>query len=234
MELNLESALGTLAAYFAVMTVLAVGTEVVLDILKLKVLKKPSSPSEALAQLKEWVPKEKWDNLEERVKFLEDTIRDIDASLSEFRAGIAELRRQATPILKDSDVLSYEMIGTVMRKLEARYQLVAANRLAWIRFFSLVIGIGWAVLLQINTLDLLDPVVPDVIADLLGGVDSTWYAIAGLVLSGLGAAAGSSYWHDQMRRLQAAREVVGTAEQLKEQAMAIASGVAAAQSGTQD
>jgi hypothetical protein len=233
-ELNIEAALGTLAVYFSLMAVLAVGTEVVLDILKLKALRKPTSPSQALADLKQWVPPEKWANLEDRVRYMEDTIRELDKSLVEIRSGVREIRRQAEPILRDSDVLSHEKIATVLRKLEARYDYVSANRVAWIRIFSLVIGFGWAVLLQINSLDLLDPVVPDVITELLGGVQSSWYAIAGLVLSGLGAAAGSSFWHDQMQRLQQAGQVVDTAEQLKQQAAAIASGIAAAQASKED
>jgi cell division protein FtsB len=234
MEMNLEAALGTLAAYFAIMAVLAVGTEVVLDILKLKMLKKPTSPSKALADLKEWVPKEKWDDLEERVKFMEDTIRELDQGLSQIQAGISEIRRRAEPVLKEGEVLTYQTVATVVRRLEARYDLITANRVAWIRLLSLIVGIGWAVMLQINSLDLLGPVIPDVIKDLLGGVQSTWYGIAGLVLSGLGAAAGSSFWHDQMARLQQAQQVVDTAEQLKAQATAIASGVVAARTSAQD
>jgi hypothetical protein len=44
MEINLEALLGTLAVYFAIMAVLAVGTEIVLDILKVRALKKPIYP----------------------------------------------------------------------------------------------------------------------------------------------------------------------------------------------
>jgi hypothetical protein len=98
----------------------------------------------------------------------------------------------------------------------------------------LVLGIVWAVVLQINSLDLLSPVVPDAIANLLGGYDTLWYSVAGLVLSGLGAAAGSSFWYEQMARLRQARQVVDTTEQLKEQAAAIATGIASAQIGVKE
>jgi len=53
----------------------------------------------------------------------------------------------------------------------------------------LAIGIAWAVVLQINSLDLLGPVVPAAIANLLGGTDTLWYNIAVLIPSGLGAVA---------------------------------------------
>jgi uncharacterized coiled-coil protein SlyX len=228
MEINLEAVLGTLAAYFAMMAVLAVGTEVVLDILKLKNLKKPVSPSQALTSLKDWVPPEKWDDIEQRAKHMEQVIQEVDTTLTQTRYGLARLRSQAEPILAKYGHLTPENIANVMRELEARYQSLSDTRLAWIRLLSLVLGIAWAVVLQINSLDLLGPVVPDAIANLLGGYDTLWYSVAGLVLSGLGAAAGSSFWYEQMARLRQARQVVDTTEQLKEQAAAIASGIASA------
>ena len=86
-------------------------------------------------------------------------------------------------------------------------------------------------ILQINSLDLLAAVIPDSVAELLGGAGALWYQVAGLILSGLGAAAGSSFWYEQMARLRQTRKVVETTEQLKAQAAAIASGIASAQIG---
>ena len=229
MEINMEALLGTLAAYFAIMAVLAVGTEIVLDILKVKALKKPTAPSQVLAELKEWLPKEMWDDMDERVKYMEQVIQDIDKTLSGTQVGLTQLRRQAEPILDKYGALTSEKVVIAMRELEARYQAIRDNRLAWIRFLSLAIGVAWAVILQINSLDLLAPVIPDAVAELLGGVDALWYQVAGLILSGLGAAAGSSFWYEQMARLRQTRKVVETTEQLKAQAAAIASGIASAQ-----
>jgi uncharacterized coiled-coil protein SlyX len=231
MEINLEALLGTLAAYFAIMAVLAVGTEVVLDILKLKNLKKPVSPSQSLTDLKEWVPQEKWDDLEQRARHMEQVIQEVDTALTQTRYGLARLRSQAEPILAKYGHLTPDNVANVMRELEARYQSLSDNRLAWIRLLSLVIGVAWAFILQINSLD---PVVPDTIAHLLGGTNTLWYTIAGLVLSGLGAAAGSSFWYEQMARLRQARQVVDTTEQLKQQAAAIASGIASAQASVKE
>jgi hypothetical protein len=232
--INLETLLGTLAVYFAIMAVLAVGTEVVLDILKIKALKKATSPSQALADLKEWVPSDQWADMQQRVKRMEQVIKEVDTTLTETRAGLTELRKKATPILEKYGDLTPENVANVMRELEARYRAIADNRLAWIRFWSLAIGIAWAVILQINSLDLLGPIIPEAIANLLGGSDTLWYNVAGLALSGLGAAAGSSFWYEQMARLRQAREVVDTTEQLKAQAAAIASGIASVQASTQE
>jgi len=234
MEINLEALLGTLAAYFAIMAVLAVGTEIVLDILKIKTLKKPIAPSEALVELKEWVPKETWDDLDQRVKHMEEVIHEVDTTLTQARAGFIKIRRQTQPILDKYEHLTPDNVANVMRELQVRYKALIENRLAWIRLLSLVIGITWAVILQINSLDLLGPIIPDAIAHLLGGDNTLWYNIAGLVLSGMGAAAGSSFWYEQMARLRQTRQVVDTTEQLKQQAAAIASGIMAGQASAQE
>jgi hypothetical protein len=230
MEINLEALLGTLAAYFAIMAVLAVGTEVALDILKIKALAKPTSPSEALAEfqaeLKEWMPEKDWNNLEQRAEKMEHVIRDLDNTLTKTRSGLGRLRQQAKPVLTEIDKLAPTDVATVMRELEARYQAITDNRIAWIRFWSLVIGIVWAVILQINSLDLLGPVIPNAVDNLLGGRDTLWYSVAGLALSGLGAAAGSSFWYEQMARLRQARQVVSTTEELRAQVEALAAGQA--------
>ena len=234
MEINIEAVLGTLAVYFSLLSVLAVGTEIVLDILKVRMLKKPVSPTDALTGLKEWVPKEKWDDLEQRAAYMQQIIQEVDVALAETRIGLRSLRRQVEPVLDKYGHLTPENIVNVLRELESRYQTLKTNRLAWIRFFSLVIGIIWAVALQVNTLDLLEPILADNVANVLGGRGSTWYVVAGLTLSGIGAAAGSSFWYEQLARLRQARKVVDTTEQLKDQAAAIASGIIAGQTSVQD
>jgi uncharacterized coiled-coil protein SlyX len=234
MEINIEAVLGTLAVYFSLMTVLAVGTEIVLDILKVRMLKKPVSPADALTGLKDWVPKEKWDDLEQRATYMQQVIQEVDAALAETHIGLRALKRQVEPVLDKYGHLTPENIVNVLRELESRYQTLSSNRLAWIRFLSLLIGVLWAVALQVNTLDLLEPILADNVANVLGGRGAPWYVIAGLALSGIGAAAGSSFWYEQLARLREARKVVDTTEQLKDQAAAIASGIIAGQTSAKD
>lgn len=234
MEINLEALLGTLAVYFSLMAVLAVGTEIVLDILKVRMLKKPVSPTEALTELKEWIPKEKWENLEQRAEYIQEIIQEVDVALTETRMGLTTLRREVEPVLEKYGHLTPDNVANVMRELESRYQTLRDKRLAWIRFLSLLIGILWAVTLRINTFDLLEPLLANNLADLLGGRGSLWYVVAGLALTGIGAAAGSSFWYEQLARLRKARKVVDTTEQLKNQAAAIASGIIAGQTSAQE
>jgi uncharacterized coiled-coil protein SlyX len=229
MELTFEMLFATLAAFFAIMAVLAVGTEIILDILKVRVLPKPTSPTEALAEFKKWVPEEVWGDLEQRTKYMEQVIQEVDVALVQTRIGIQRLSKKIDPILAKYESVTPANVTTILRELDARYDALRNRRLAWIRFLSLVIGIFWAVVVQVNSLELLAPIIPDYIDSLLGGPGTFWYVVAGLTLSGLGAAAGSSFWYEQLARLRQARQVVDTATQLKEQATAIASGIAAGQ-----
>ncbi|HDQ73195.1 MAG TPA: hypothetical protein ENN19_14050 [Chloroflexi bacterium] len=133
--------------------------------------------------------------------------------------------------------------------LEEEMQHTSENdlRIVWIRVLSAVVGIGLAVALRIDSIQLLAPVMENAIDAFRGvGADGAveWYTFEmllrqvgvvidfrlvpnaltglinwflkltpGLVLSGLGAAAGSAFWHDQLDRLRSAKQVVsGIAE----------------------
>ena len=165
---------------------------------------------------------------------MQQVIQEVDAALAETHIGLRALKRQVEPVLDKYGHLTPENIVNVLRELESRYQTLSSNRLAWIRFLSLLIGVLWAVALQVNTLDLLEPILADNVANVLGGRGAPWYVIAGLALSGIGAAAGSSFWYEQLARLREARKVVDTTEQLKDQAAAIASGIIAGQTSAKD
>ncbi len=114
-------------------------------------------------------------------------------------------------------------------------------RIIWIRVLSAVVGIGLAVALRVDSIQLLAPIMDNAIDSFRtlgpdGAVE--WYTFEmllrqvgvvinfrfipnaltgpinwllkltpGLVLSGLGAAAGSAFWHDQLDRLRSAKQI---------------------------
>lgn len=114
-------------------------------------------------------------------------------------------------------------------------------RIIWIRVLSAVVGIGLAVVLRVDSIQLLAPVMenaldsfrsvgPDGVAEwytfevllrqvgvvidfrlvpnvLTGLINWFLKLTPGLVLSGLGAAAGSAFWHDQLDRLRHAKQI---------------------------
>ncbi|OQY20751.1 MAG: hypothetical protein B6I34_08470 [Anaerolineaceae bacterium 4572_32.1] len=120
-------------------------------------------------------------------------------------------------------------------------------RISWLRILSVVVGIVLAAALQVDSIQLLEPVLGSAITKFCG-VDATgaiveWYTMGDLIgwngasempkslaplgailvvllgltpgvyLSGLGAAAGSAFWHDQLDKL---RSIKGAASQVEE------------------
>ncbi|MCI0397964.1 MAG: hypothetical protein L0332_09595 [Chloroflexi bacterium] len=109
----------------------------------------------------------------------------------------------------------------VMLELEQRHQDEAASRVRWLRTLSVIVGIVLAYMLQIDSANLLDPLLPDGAANFLTAIlvpQGTYSLLlfnvtlannitAGIILTGLAASAGSSFWHDQLTRLQAVKSV---------------------------
>ncbi len=120
------------------------------------------------------------------------------------------------------------------------------SRIVWLRILSGIVGIALAAAMQVDSLQLLEPVLGDA-ADTFRPPHETgetieWYTFEtiieqeqrvgdidptlrlpgvlgtaaaaflglspGIVLSGLGAAAGSGFWHDQLNKLRSAKQVV--------------------------
>jgi hypothetical protein len=106
------------------------------------------------------------------------------------------------------------------------------SRLRWLRAISALIGLYLAYLLQIDAAELLDAAVPG-IANVINSVLrlsaedlqklspiflSDRDITAGIILTGLAASAGSTFWHDQLDRLQAAKKGAESAARVVEQA----------------
>lgn len=112
------------------------------------------------------------------------------------------------------------------------------NRVTWLRIMSAAIGVVLAAALQIDSLQLLEPVLQSTagvfktaagewatIDQLIGPVQVSLPVLdvlldltPGIILSGLGAAAGSGFWHDRLDNLRTAKEVSQTVEELRRQA----------------
>jgi hypothetical protein len=120
------------------------------------------------------------------------------------------------------------------------------NRIAWLRILSGIVGIALAATMQVDSLQLLEPVLGDAantfrppheagqtvewytfktiierehesgdldptlrLPGVLGAAMAAFLGLSpGIVLSGLGAAAGSGFWHDQLDKLRSAKQIV--------------------------
>ena len=78
------------------------------------------------------------------------------------------------------------------------------NRIMLLRLWSVLFGILVSALLGIDAFRLLDPVTPKMVTELFGG--KVGPVSPGILLTGLGAGLGSSFWHDFLDRLTNAKE----------------------------
>jgi hypothetical protein len=136
-------------------------------------------------------------------------------------------------------LLTPETVAQVLLDRDRTHQLQEVHRQRWLRFVTVVIGMALAVVVRIDSLELLRPLfgtnlpravfdphgVPytleQIVVNLLGrnwAVERWWgflrwsitwmeAATPGMLLSGLAASGGSSFWHDQLDRLRATKKV---------------------------
>jgi hypothetical protein len=108
------------------------------------------------------------------------------------------------------------------------------SRLRWMRVISIAVGLSLAVALRVDVGDLLEPIItqkmfivlttpfqvliPGPVGNLLGATT------IGIILSGLAASAGSTFWHDVLERLQSSKKAVGEVKDMLDQLRQLESG----------
>lgn len=162
-----------------------------------------------------------------------------------FRERLENLGRHK----KFSSLLTAEDAATRILAENAVQKDREHTRIAWLRILSVVVGVALAAILQVDSVQLLAPILGDAAAkfrsvdaagqvikwhtmgDLIGwqgaarGQVGLWSAILaallgltpGIYLSGLGAAAGSAFWHDQLDKLRNIKGAVSQVEDLTSQ-----------------
>ena len=119
------------------------------------------------------------------------------------------IRRETQPVIHNLEHAPGELLALDRRDVHDRDTYVR-----WIRLISVVVGVTLAYMLQIDAAELLADFLPES-ANFLSTkflLMPTWPAIsAGIILTGLGASAGSGFWHDQLSRLQAVKQTAETA-----------------------
>lgn len=205
---QLINALEVLSAYFAVLLVLAVIVEVLVDLIKLLAgqrLSQRISPEQALKDIEEWLPEESKAKMVTILKMVSEFGIDPEMAQDTMKGNRSDPDTQKTP---QSEVEKYcaQSIYTIRKK----YNKEEARRVAILRVFSAILGIGIAWLLGLDTFNLLAALFPDEFLIPLND-GSNWAKIAhlgGMALTGAAASAGSSFWHDQLDRIRALKESV--------------------------
>ena len=199
--IDIGQALGILGAYFAVLLVLAVAIETILEPISLfEGLRKKVSPDDFMKDVKDWLPDK---------SPAATQAASITAFMSEYNATVDDLSSRVEKLKTIVDDTS-EAFGTdtiikdaekklaiYLAEIRKKYNLDERKRIAILRGVSAVIGIGLALWLQIDSFTLLKDLLPK------DFVVEPWL---GMLVTGLAASAGSSFWHDMLGRVRAAKE----------------------------
>ena len=95
--------------------------------------------------------------------------------------------------------------------LRERYAKSKKQRITILRTLSAVIGIIIAYALQINSFEILGGLFSP---DIQGSLASPAGQLGGVILTGLAASAGSSFWHDMIGRARNIKETIQNVEDL--------------------
>lgn len=210
---NISAVLGVLGAYFAILLVLSVSVETLLEPFSFfKGLQKQVNPDDVVRSVQEWLP----EGSGEAAKVVA-----IQTVAEKTRLDLAELNRMAKNVA-DSAVKTLEELGVeeqvnIARKeaaiklaiLRERYASSTKQRITILRTLSAAIGIVIAFVLQINTFDILGSFFSPQVA---AALSTPAGQIGGTVITGLAASAGSSFWHDMLGRV---RNLKDTAKQVE-------------------
>lgn len=192
---ELANALAALGVYFALMAVLAVAVEAIITWFKIPIpwLRGRPSPSDVINDIQLWLPNshgEEGDHQSLLARII--ALNKALAALNE-----PPLSPRATPA----------KIADTVGKATTKYIELERNRRAVIRMMAIALGIGFAALFQIDTVELLSPIAGASLEPWKARIDVNTLHATGLALSGLAASAGSSFWHDQSARLRSVKYI---------------------------
>ncbi|MFN8385672.1 MAG: hypothetical protein U0V48_10395 [Anaerolineales bacterium] len=210
--------LGVLGAYFAILLVLSVSVETLLEPFTwFRGLRKQASPDDVLKSVQEWLPEGSDDA--KKVIAIQTYTSQTKTNLQELDKTVDALRDDALKALKEMGLEAQvdtvqKDIALKLATLRQKYASTEKSRITWLRVLSAVIGVIIAYLMQINTFELLGVLFPN---DIIASLNTPIGHIGGIVATGLASSAGSSFWHDMLGRVRNLKNVA-------EQAQSLASG----------
>jgi hypothetical protein len=204
---DLVNVIGILGAYFAVLLVLAVAIETILDPFTLfKGLQKKVSPEEFMKDMKEWLPKDS--KAETNATAIANFVQVYDAGVKDIQSRAKELGTIADDTAKALGLTAnvtdaQKQLAIQMYAIRSKYNLDEQKRIVVLRILSAGIGILLAVILQIDTFEILGSLFSKQALAILSTPIAHY---GGMALTGLAASAGSSFWHDQLVKVRALKE----------------------------
>ena len=210
--MNLDSitiVLGILGAYFAILLVLSVSVETLLEPFTwFRGLRKQVSPDDVLKSVQEWLP----EGSEEAVQVIaiQTFVSQTKTDIADVEKTVTELRDSAAKALTDLGLDAQlntvqKDIALKMATLRQKHAGTEKSRITWLRVISALMGILIAVLMQINTFEILGVLFPE---NVIRSLSTPYGQAGGIILTGLAASAGSSFWHDMLGRVRNLKDVV--------------------------
>ena len=210
---SISAVLGVLGAYFAILLVLSVSVETILESFTfIKGLQKQADPDDVVRAVQEWLPEGSGEAA--KVVAIQTYAEKAKIDMAELDRTAKEVAIKATETLKqlgfDEQVnIVQKEIAIKLSTLRERYAATQKQRITILRTLSAVIGIIIAFALQINTFDILGSFFSAKVAETLSQPIGQ---IGGVVVTGLAASAGSSFWHDMLGRVRNIKEAVKQVE----------------------
>jgi len=213
---NISTILGILGAYFAVVLVLSVSVETILEpFTSLPWLRKKLDPDDILKDIKEWLPT--GSDLDAQVTAIQSLTTDAKMTEGQLLKGVQDLKQVADDALeslgpKSKVTQAQKDLALKFASLRRNYALNEKHRITLVRIISAVIGIVIAIMLQIDTFDILGVLFPPQVQLILTQQNAQ---IGGMLITGLAASAGSSFWHDMLGRVRNLKDTVQGASQVQ-------------------
>lgn len=195
--------LGVLGAYFAILLVLSVSVETLLEPFSwFRGLRKQASPDDVLKSVQEWLP----EGSEEAVKVIaiQTFASQTKTNLEEVKKTVDALREDAVKALTEMGLEAQvdtvqKDIALKLATLRQKHASTEKSRITTLRVVSALIGILIAFAMQINTFEILGVLFPE---DVISSLNTPIGHIGGMLATGLAASAGSSFWHDMLGRVR--------------------------------
>lgn len=213
---NISTILGVLGAYFAIVFVLSVSVETLLEpFTNLPWLRKKYDPDEILNEIKQWLPS--GSDTEAKVTAIQSLTTDAKMTEDQLLKGVQDLKQVADEAVQalgpDSKVTQVQKdLALKFAALRRKYALDEKHRITLLRVISAVIGIIIAIMLRIDTFDILGALLPP---DVQAILTQTGAQIGGMIITGLAASAGSSFWHDMLGRVRNLKDTVQGVSQVQ-------------------
>jgi len=210
---NISAILGVLGAYFAILLVLSVSVETILEPFSFfKGLRKQAGPDDVLKSVQEWLPEGSGEAA--KVVAIQTYTANAKTDVEKLEKSAKDLTEKAVKTLTELGLEA--QVNTVQKEiaiklatLREQHATTQKQRITWLRTISALVGIVIAYTLHINTFEILGSLFS---AEIMQSLSTPMGQLGGVIVTGLAASAGSSFWHDMLGQVRNAKDTVKQVE----------------------